>query len=61
MAPIGYIDPHLIDSELLARDQASKHDMSNCRIVNIEHPCIIDNVDNSIKSLGGPARLNEVS
>ena len=31
------------------------------RIVSIEHPCIVKNLDNGLKSLGGEPQLKDVS
>lgn len=43
------------------RRVAPWYDVPQKDVVSIEHPCLINNVDNGIKSLGGPLALNRVS
>ncbi len=40
--------------------QAPWHAIPTERLISIEHPCIIKNVNNGIKSLGGEYRLAQV-
>ena len=37
------------------------HDVPASRVVSVEHPSIIKNFDNGLKSLGGEAQLKHVS
>lgn len=39
---------------------APVHVVPKASIVSIEHPCIINNFDNALKSLGGEAQLKHV-
>lgn len=45
----------------MADDIAEVHGVPGRRIVAIEHPGIVRNFDNGIKSLGGEAQLKHVS
>lgn len=51
----------LIMEDTSVRRVAPWYDVPRKDVVSIEHPCLIRNVDNGIKSLGGPLALNKVS
>jgi len=37
------------------------YDVPDQRVVSIEHPCIVKNLDRGLKSLGGEAQIQHVS
>ena len=41
--------------------RAPTYNVPQDRLVSIEHPCIIRNLDNGIKSLGGEAQMKHVA
>jgi hypothetical protein len=42
-------------------ESAPNYDVPEERIVSIEHPCIVKNLSNGFKSLGGEQQLKHVS
>ena len=46
---------------VLSEDGLPIYTVPQQRIVSIEHPCIVANLDNALKSLGGEQQLKDVS
>lgn len=47
--------------EAAARSYAPTYNVSDQRIMSVEHPCIVKNFDNGFKSLGGEPQLEQAS
>jgi hypothetical protein len=52
---------HPDNMELTDSTTAPFYIVPNERVVSIEHPCIVRNFDNGIKSLGGEPQMKHVS
>jgi general transcription factor 3C polypeptide 5 (transcription factor C subunit 1) len=53
------MDTHASDSRTGAPSEAPRYSIPNQRIVSVEHPCIVQNVDKAITMLGGGGTLSE--
>lgn len=53
--------PPALHLSALDRNQAAEWlDLPQDRVISVEHPCIVKNIDNGLKSLGGPNHVKHV-